>query len=187
MASHPVVTLRSPAQEPLVRTVVDATADMPVSELQSPSMLGLLIERLADRLLPTSDPLARARLRGQVAMREVLGADGGALTASQVAQLLGVSRQAVDKRRKSGQLLAVTLPRRGLHYVAWQFTEAGVLLPGLIEVLAALAGNDSWAKVRFFVVGNDRLAGQRPLDRLRDGALEPVLAAARAFGEHGAA
>jgi hypothetical protein len=40
---------------------------------------------------------------------------------------------------------------------------------------------------RFFVTSNDRLGGQRPLDVLRQGALEPVLEAARRFGEHGAA
>jgi hypothetical protein len=181
------VTLKSSAQESLVRTVVDATADMPAKALQSPTMLAVLLERLADQLLPTSDPLALARLRGHVAMRELLNADGGALVASQVAELLGISRQAVDKRRKAGQLLAVSLPRRGLQYPAWQFTEMGATVEGLVEVLAILRAHDAWAQARFFVAGNDRLEGARPIDRLREGVLEPVLIAARLFGEHGAA
>jgi hypothetical protein len=182
------VTLKSRAQEALVRAVVDATADASAEELklQSPNVLRVLVERLADKVLPTSDPLAKARLRGAVAMRELLGADGGALSAAEVGALLGVSRQAVDKRRRAGQLLAVDLPRRGLLYPAWQFTEQGSTLPGLGEVLAALREHDPWARARFFVTGNDRLEGRRPLDALRNGELEPVLAAAGEFGRHGA-
>jgi hypothetical protein len=187
MVAHPTVALKSSAQEPLVRSVVEATADLPAEALRSPRALGVLIERLAERFLPTSDPLALARLRGHLAMRELLNADGGALSASQVAELLGISRQAVDKRRKAGQLLAVALPKRGLLYPAWQFTEAGTPLAGLVEVLGVLRAHDAWAQARFFVTGSDRLDGGRPLDRLREGALDPVLAAARAFGEHGAA
>jgi hypothetical protein len=187
MVDQPIVTLRSTAQEPLVRTVIDATADMHAADLEGPRMLDMLLERLADRWLPTSDPLAVARLRGHIAMREMLNADGGALAATEVAGLLGISRQGVDKRRKAGQLLAVALPRRGLLYPAWQFAVTGAPLAGIVEALAVLHGVDAWAQARFFVTGNDRLDGTRPLDRLREGALEPVLVAARAFGEHGAA
>jgi hypothetical protein len=41
--------------------------------------------------------------------------------------------------------------------------------------------------VRFFLAKNVRLDGDRPLDRLRRGDVDPVVRAARAFGEHGAA
>jgi hypothetical protein len=187
MAAKPSITLKSPAQAPLVRTVVDATADIPEEQLRTPKVLSMLIDRLADELLPTSDPLAIARLRGKGAMREVLGQEGGALTASQAAEVLGISRQAVDKRRKGGQLLALTLPRRGLLYPAWQFNETGATLHGFVEVLEALGDDDEWAQARFFLNGNDRLGGRRPLDALREGDLDAVLEAARAFGEHGAA
>jgi len=181
------VTLKSEAQGDLVRAVVDATADMPANELRSPGVLRALLERLADKVLPTSDPLRMASLRGAVAMRELLSADGGALTASEVAKVLDISRQAVDKRRKAGQLLAVELPKRGLLYPAWQLGETGAPLPGFAQVLAALRDHDPWAQARFFVTSNDRLNDQRPLDLLREGALTPVLTAARAFGTHAAA
>jgi hypothetical protein len=185
MAAH--VALKSEAQEGLVRAVVDATADMRATELESPHWLRVVLERLADKVLPTSDPLRMAKLRGLVARRELLSADGGALTASDVTKLLDISRQAVDKRRKAGQLLAVELPKRGLLYPAWQFSETGALLPGLVVVLAALREHDPWAQARFFVTSSDRLNDKRPLDLLRDGDVAPVLAAARSFGEHGAA
>jgi hypothetical protein len=186
MAAH--VTLRSPAQAALVRAVVDVTSDIPASSLRRPNgvVLQALVERLADRLLVGGDPLAKARLRGALAQRELLSADGGALGGVEVATFLGVSRQAVDKRRKAGQLFAVELPRRGYLYPAWQLTGTGVL-PGLEEVLAALHDHDPWAQARFFVTGNTRLGGKRPLDRLRRGEVEAVLRAARMFDEHGAA
>ena len=180
------VALKSSAQAKLVRAVVDVTSDLPNAELQGITGLRVLVERLADRWLATSDRLAKARLRGAVAMREVLGGDEGALTVGEVAKLLDISRQAVDKRRKVRRLLGVEVPKRGVLYPAWQFTRTGTLA-GVGEVLAALHEHDSWAQARFFVTENDRLGGKRPLDVLRRGKLERVLDAASVFGEHGAA
>lgn len=171
-----------------MRVVVDVTADLSAEELrlESPNVLNILLERLADRVLPTSDPLAMARFRGVIAMRELLHAEGGALSVVDVADLLGITRQAVDKRRHAVQLLAVQVPKRGFLYPAWQFTDAGTVLAGLVEVLKALREHDPWAQARFFLAGNHRLKSKRPLDLLRSGDLEPVLVAASAFGEQGA-
>jgi hypothetical protein len=133
-----------------------------------------------------SDPLANARLRGIHARRQLLQAEGGAIPASQVAELLGISRQAVDKRRQAGTLLAIGLGRHGYHYPAWQFEESGVI-GGLERVLKVLAHHDEWMKLAFFVNANVRLNGESPLRRLRRGDVESVLDAANAYGEHGAA
>jgi hypothetical protein len=54
-------------------------------------------------------------------------------------------------------------------------------------VLPALAEHPSLAQIRFFLAGNLRLAKRRPLDVLREGDVAPVVRAAQAFGEHGAA
>jgi len=118
-------------------------------------------------------------------MRELLGGDDGALTVGDVAKLLDISRQAIDKRRKAGRLLGVEVAKRGVLYPAWQFIETGTVA-GLAEVLALLQEHDSWAQARFFVTENDRLGGKRPLDLLRRGKRERVLDAARVFGEHAA-
>jgi len=183
----PQVTLKSKAQGDIVRAVIDVTANVPAKTLQD--RVGVL-HVLIERLLPVSptDPLAKAWLRGAVAMRELLTADGGALSASDVAKLLGISRQAVDKRRRAGQLLAVELPKRGLLYPGWQFGEGASTLPGFTEVLDALRAHDPWAQARFFTAGNDRLGGMKPLALLRAGRpLKPILDAANAFDTHGAA
>lgn len=141
-----------------------------------PSVAGLLGE----------DPLAPARLRGVRARDALLAAEGGPLTAEEAGARLHISRQAIDKRRLGGQLLALTLGRRGYSYPAWQFVDEG-LLPGLPEILALLEEHPPLAKLRFFLSGNVRLGGDRPLDRLRRGDLDPVRRAARTFGEQGAA
>ena len=137
MAAH--VTLKSEAQASLVRAVIDLTSEMSDEELTRPGAASLraLFEGLLERLPKSSDPLAKARLRGLVAQRELLDAEGGGLTGSEMAEALGVSRQAVDKRRKAHQLLALEAPKRGLVYPGGQLTGTG-LLPGLAEVLTHL-------------------------------------------------
>jgi hypothetical protein len=45
--------LKSPAQAALVRTVVDGTADIPEEQLRTPKVPAMLLDRLADELLPT--------------------------------------------------------------------------------------------------------------------------------------
>ncbi len=146
----------------------------------------VLVERLADHLPASPDPLARARTRGLVAQREMLGVEGLPMGVGEVAEHLHISRQAVDKRRQAGKLLAVSMGSRSLLYPRWQFTETGVM-SGLEETLQTLAAHPPWACLRFFVSGSHRLGGKRPLDMLRQGRVEKVLKAAKAFGEHGAA
>jgi hypothetical protein len=92
----------------------------------------------------------------------------------------------VDKRRQAGTLLGINVGGHGYHYPAWQFEQSGVV-SGLERVLKTLARHDDWMKLAFFVNANDRLRGESPLTHLRRGDLQPVLDAAEAYGEHGAA
>jgi hypothetical protein len=131
-------------------------------------------------------PLAAARLRGLRAQATLLEAEGGALTPTETASLLRISRQAVNKRRRAGHLLALPAGRRGFVYPVWQLSHAGAL-PGLEPVLGGLAGHDPWMQARFFLSPNLRLDGARPLDELRRGNVERVVEVARVYGEHGAA
>ena len=133
-----------------------------------------------------SDPLASARLRGIHARRQLLQAEGGAIQAPDVAEILGISRQAIDKRRQAGTLLALNVGGHGYRYPSWQFEHDGVL-KGLERVLEVLSDHDEWMKLAFFVNANTHLGGESPLRFLRRGSLESVLKAAAAYGEHGAA
>jgi hypothetical protein len=120
-----------------------------------------------------------------VAKGRLLKAEGGSLSPAQAARLLGVTRQAIDKQRRSGRLLAVDVGRRW-RYPAWQIHN-GRLLTGLRETLTALRAPAPWTKVAFFLNRNPRLRSRRPLDALRRGQVNAVVGAARAYGRHGAA
>ena len=148
-----------------------------LSAMNTPSVVAQLTEK---------DPLAAAKLRGVEGQQNLLKAGGGVLSAEEAAQLLGISRQAVDKRRKQGQLLGLVQGRRGYAYPAWQF-ENGRTIRNLEQALEALRGHDPWMKVAFFLNGNDRLDGKSPLELLRAGDSDRVLSAAAEYGEQGAA
>jgi hypothetical protein len=166
----------------LDRRSLDEAASAPtdvgvlLSALQQPAALDAVMAQ---------DPLAEARLLGQVRRKELLEAEGGVLGPEEVGNLLGIQRQSVDKRRKAGTLLAVELGNRFV-YPAWQI-EKNNTLDHLEEVLSALKDHDAWRKLSFFVHGNVRLNGKSPLQFLRAGKVEPVLKAAKTLGEHGAA
>ncbi len=128
------------------------------------------------------DPLAGARLRGLRMRDHILQARGGTLTVEQVAQHLGLTRQGVDKRRRTGRLLALSTGRRGYAYPSWQFQADGVI-PGFERVLKELSVSDPWMQAAFFLSSDSSLGGRTPLDALEMGDLENVSRAARAYGE----
>ena len=143
-----------------------------VAALQQPAVAGRLIE---------ADPLAKAKLRGAIVRDQWLEAEGGTMGVDDVAARLHITRQAVDKRRKAGTLLAVDVGRHGYRYPVWQFTDGGVL-PALDEILSLLGEHSPLAQLGFFLSDNIALDGRRPLDLLRGDDVEPVRRAARAFG-----
>jgi hypothetical protein len=93
--------------------------------------------------------------------------------------------QAVYKRFRAGRLLAVDSGRHGQAFPAWQLVPGGIL-PGLEEVLAALADFDPWMRLAFFLEANAATGGKTPLEALRRGKLADALRAATLRGEHGA-
>jgi len=133
-----------------------------------------------------SDPLARAFLDGLDAKARLIEQNGGVFKTEQVAEYLGITPQAVNKRLALRQLVGLTFRKRGHVFPAWQFTDRGTVR-GLEEVLSALAEHDEWMQNVFFISPNTRLAGRRPLELLREGEVPDVLDAAREFGRHGAA
>jgi hypothetical protein len=131
------------------------------------------------------DPLTAALLRGARMRRALLRQDGGALSAPELARQLGITPQAVGKRRDKGQLFWVEAGERYV-YPAFQLGE-GDLLAGVREVLDAFRVDDPWTRVNFMLTGDARLGGRRPIDVLRGGDVAAVAQAAAAYGEHGAA
>ncbi len=144
--------------------------------LQSPEVL-LELERC--------EPLASPYLHGLKAQQEMIQHAGGLMTSDQASRFLGVTRQAVDKRRQSGKLIAIPLGKRGFGYPACQFDSKGAIR-GLDEVLAALNAADGWMQLVFLLSANTDLDDASPLDLLRGNRCSPVVEAARRFGVHGA-
>lgn len=145
----------------------------------------LTSKEVLDKFAP-ADPLASARLKGVKIKRELLYGDGHPLTSEGVAALLNLTRQAVDKRRRHGQLLGVSLGRRGYLYPVCQFREEKVL-PGLERVLAQLKEWDPWTQLMFLKTGDMRLGGETPISRLKAGDIEGVVWAAACYGQQIAA
>lgn len=130
-------------------------------------------------------PLAEARLRGVVHRRKLAESAGGMLSVSEVAALLGVSDEAVRKRIRDRQLIAM---RRGRTYVlpAIQIRDEQIL-PGLPQVLAAMHIDNPWMRLDWLLGTDPRLDDERPIDLLQQsGNAERVKAAAAMVGEHGA-
>ena len=104
------------------------------------------------------------------------------LSASQVAHLLGTSRQTPHDRVSSQTLLAIR-DNGKLCFPAWQFDPAGAdgVIDGLPVVLKALAVSD-YAKLNWLIRANPYLEGQTPIQALKSGQKERVLAEAAAVG-----
>lgn len=114
---------------------------------------------------------------------QMLNAEGGTFSAREVARMLNVSRPTVYNWHKQGDIVGVSYQARKLQFPAWQFERDG-LLPGLNQVLHILAEDGAWAQIGFMLNPNLRLNGDAPLDLLRRGDVDSVLAAARMYGEH---
>ena len=149
-----------------------------VLEPVPPAVTALMAGRsytAAERMAARFDVLARS-----FAKRRELLADS--LTATQVAQLLGTSRQTPHDRVESGTLLAV-MDRGALRFPIWQFDpdgEGGVIA-GLPDVIRALDVSPM-AKVSWLTRPNFMLDGATPLALLTSGDVERVVGLARAVG-----
>lgn len=136
-------------------------------------------------VLEKENPILAAKLRGQQRKVEILKEAGNGLNVEDVATLLGISRQAVDKRRKNNKLLAVSGGGRGYLYPGFQFSD-GKTVPGLELVLEEMTSLDPWMQLIFFTSPSERLGGKTPIASLSHGPIDTIRQAARMFGEQGA-
>lgn len=165
-------------RERLVEAVGAATdTDVLFRSLQDAAAIGA-------EIAAEPDPLTPALLRGAAMKRAMLKSEGGALSARQLAEHLGITVQGLNKRRERGQVFWLEVGD-GFIYPAFQVGETG-LMAGMRQVLGAFSVRDPWMRVNFMLTGDRRLGGKRPLDLLRAGVIESVARAAAAYGEHGA-
>jgi hypothetical protein len=105
-----------------------------------------------------------------------------AFSATQVAQLLGTSRQ-TPHDRVSGQTLLAIKENGKFCFPSWQFDPAGPdgVIDGFPSVLKALEMSD-YGKLNWLTRTNPYLDGQTPIQALKAGQKERVLAEAAAAG-----
>ena len=130
---------------------------------------------------PASAPLSVADGEAWVEARTTrrpLAENEDCAGAREVAELAGISRQAVQARRMRGTLIGFFHGRRDALYPREQFDGRGRILPSLGEVLEVFDGDgrQAWSWLTRPCAALD---DARPLDRLRDDAVEEVVAAAR--------
>ena len=132
-----------------------------------------------------SDPLYEAYKLGAEVKREMLKAEGGVLSGKQFSGKLGITPLELGRMRKRNEVFWLDI---GDDYVypSFQLGENG-LLPGIRDVLDSFAFDHAWTRFYFMLSGDLRLNGWRPIDALRDGRIDDVKLAARAYGVHGAA
>lgn len=197
----PVLTLVRQSSDPLRRAVLTRVLRVASSALESatPTTLSKAASAESDvkavvtafeATLPDlsqatdEDVIARGQLRGLEVQQRVLEAEGGTLSAAEVAQRLRLTRQAVDLRRRHHRLIGLAVGRRGYRYPAWQFGRGGTLA-WVPRVLEALAPHDPWQQVFFLLSPHPDLAGQTPLTTLREGRTDDVVALARTYAAYG--
>jgi hypothetical protein len=174
----------------LERVSSSASSEALKSALSSPTDVGGVATLLSD-LAPLDvdfssvDPFVEAMALGAVIKQELLTSGGGGLTSSQVASALGITRQAVDKRRIRHALLAVPNGSGEYLYPACQFTSTGVI-PCLEEVLRAFQIRNPWTQLSALLAPAPALGGKTILEALKSGAIERAIAIAASFGEQAA-
>lgn len=130
--------------------------------------------------------LAQTIDRDAPVRQEILMAESGSISVAEAAHKLRISKVALIKRYRNGELLAWRAEgQKAFRFPAWQFRN-GQVLPGLAEVLETLDhGNllDDLDCMLFFLSIVHFPGGKRPLDLLRNGKLYEVLRAAEAYVE----
>lgn len=137
------------------------------------------------------DPLASYKQGGLEVKRQLLAAEGGYHTGDRAAALLSITEASLTALRQQSKIIGLPLADGSYVYPQWQFVKTWFfrhrLLKGLDRILAALSDSDPWIQAAFML---DRLISTEmatPLDSLRQGKIDLVIATAKSLGEQGAA
>ncbi|MGO7161951.1 helix-turn-helix domain-containing protein [Rhizobium johnstonii] len=118
------------------------------------------------------DPLVPALARNVEHRQNLVERAGGTMSAEDAGRILGISRQAVDKRRRAGTLLAV---REGSD---WRYPlcqlDQGEVIGGISDVVRGFAAAGPWVALDFLLASDTALGGRTALQALRDGDREAV-------------
>lgn len=136
---------------------------------------GLVVAK--DRVLPEA-------LRRLVVSRGADSGEGRVLSISEAAELLEITRVTVYAWIESKRLLAWRATRRGVLIPAEQIMGAREVVPGIREVLAVIGEPEAaWDFLNEESAFVDPESSVRPIEALREGRVDAVIAAAHSFLE----
>jgi excisionase family DNA binding protein len=135
-------------------------------------------------LVPLKERVRPEALRRLVVSGGSDSGEGRVLSISEAAEFLEVTRVTVYAWIESRRLLAWRATRRGVLVPAEQIMGAGEVVPGIAEVLAVISDPEAaWDFLGEESAFLDPEVSVRPIDALRQGKVEAVVAAAHSFLE----
>lgn len=188
----PQEALRRRITETLLRAVDTLPDDVVADALAAASPLesaALVLGSAASPDLGRATSWTRALLRGARLKEQVVRAAGGLLRTGEVADLLGISPQAVQQRRARRTLLALPTPQGNWGYPALQFNGDGVRA-GVQAVIAVNPEIDPWERLSILTEMADGTDGEPGtlLEQLDDpDATRQACRLIESFGVHEAA
>lgn len=177
-------------KDDLIGELADRLGDEPMAVLVG--LRGALMDSVGplrrldpDRWGPAPDAdevRAAAAVNAVRLARQRAGVAADALSREDVAELLGISSQAVSIRIRQHRLVAIRAGRRWL-LPRWQFDpgSADPVLPGIADLLRAWPGSPV-ALSRWATTPSRDLDGRTPAAALRGGDIREAVAAAQAIG-----
>jgi hypothetical protein len=182
----------------IVNALSDLVAEAPIEVLQraaeAPSGAGSAASlvahlSLASPRLAAADPEAAAVARA-AGLKQSLLESVPTYSTAEVATLLGISAEAVRKRRLADKLLAVPVAS-DWRFPAWQFASPSSssrhgTIPGLERVLAALPMQNPWARLDLLTAPLGGNEARNIVGLLESGAVDEAAAIVAAYGDHGA-
>lgn len=120
---------------------------------------------------------------GRQAVAVMKEAEGGSWTGAELRVHFGLSSAALHKRRSNHGIVFWKDATNQFHYPKWQFNQAGSILPGIRQVLKIFRSSDEWRVMRYFLGSRSQLGDRTPLDLMRAGEKDKVIAHAKVHAE----
>jgi hypothetical protein len=120
---------------------------------------------------------------GERVVAELRDADGGAWSGLELKEKFDMNSAFLHRPRKEHRIVYWRNAKDDYFYPRWQFTDTGVPLPGIQDILQIFGSKDEWRVMRYFLGVRRQLGDRRPLDLLHAGEADKVIAHAR---EHAA-
>ena len=146
---------------------------------EKPRVTGKIVKATVEKPKAAFDPYDA----GRKAVAQMQDAEGGAWTGAELEENYGLSPANLHRRRAEHRIVWWRDAKNQFHYPKWQFNHAGALLPGVQEVLQTFRSPDEWRVMRYFLAPRHQLDDRMPLDLLRAGKVDKVIAHAKAHGE----